>query len=337
VPRRALSAFLLPAAVCGVCVPRDSFAGAAAKLTYVRAAGAERCADEGQLREAIAARVGYDLFFPWAPKSVVVEVRGAKPRGYRAVVQIVDDHGLVLGQRSLDSRGDDCADLLRALALAISIAVDDRSLEYVPPPPSDPPVAADPARPSDPEPEPPAPAPTPVLAEDATGHETAPPVLSFSTWVTPLVTFDSAPGPAVGAEAEAVVTHRNVSVGLGIRADAPASVSVPPGGSVSTWLAAVTLAPCLRGPLGASVCGLGAAGWFAADGHVASPNRDGELFAAAGGRLGFDAPVGGRFVFVAHADALAALTRFDVKVGAASVFRVPPVSIAVGTGLGVRF
>jgi hypothetical protein len=302
----------------------------------VRDVGAERCADEGQLRQAVAARVGYDLFFPWAQKTVVVEVRAAKPSGYRGVVQIVDDHGLILGQRSLDSRGDDCADLIRALALAISIAVDDRSLEYIPPQ-ADPPVAADPPPSSDSAPLPLPPAPAVAGPVDAPSQETAPSPLSFSAWVTPFVTFDSAPSPALGAEAEAVARFGNASLGLGIRADAPASSSVPQGANVSTWLAAVTVAPCLRGPVGTSVCGLAAAGWFGAQGQVASPNRDGEIFAAAGGRVGFDAPLGRRLVFVSHVDALAALTRFDVKVSGAPVFRVPPISVAVGAGLGWLF
>jgi hypothetical protein len=322
--------------VLSVCVPREAFASAAAKLTYVRDIGAERCADEGQLRQAVAARVGYDLFFPWAQKTVVVEVRRSKPSGFRGVVQIVDDHGLIVGQRSLDSKGDDCDDLIRALALAISIAVDDRSLEYIPPKP-EPPVAVDPPRSVDVTPLSAAPAPALGRPVDAPKPETAPSTLSFSAWVTPFLTFASAPAPALGAEAEAVASYRNVSLGLGIRADAPASVAVSAGGNVSTWLAAATVAPCLRWSFGVSACGLAAAGWFAAEGQVASPNRDGEVFAAAGGRLGFDAPLGRRLVFVSHVDALAALTRFDVKVSDVSVFRVPPVSVAVGAGLGWLF
>ena len=55
---------------------------------YVRDQGATRCADEGELRAAVAARVGYDLFFPWARKTVVVQVERAKPSGYRGLVQI---------------------------------------------------------------------------------------------------------------------------------------------------------------------------------------------------------------------------------------------------------
>jgi hypothetical protein len=319
------------ASVALLCTSDDALAGAAAKLTYVRQSGAERCAGEAQLREAVSARVGYDLFFPWAQKSVVVEVDAAKPRGYRGVVQIVDERGLVVGQRSLDSKSDDCADLIRALALTISIAVDDRSLEYVPPPAPaaaapDPPAVESPpaARPDPPsegpkeKPQPASPAPSP----------------SFSAWVTPLVAIGPASSTAVGAEAEAAARFRNVSLGLGIRADAPAPAA---GGSVTTWLVAGTLAPCLHGPLHTSYCGLALAGWYAADGHVTPPKQDGEPFLAAGGRVGLDVPLGRRVLFVSHADALAALTRFDVRVGDVSAFRVPAVSFALGAGLGVVF
>jgi hypothetical protein len=45
-----------------------------ARLVYSRGTGAEDCADEHALRRAVAARIGYDPFFPWAPKTVVASM-----------------------------------------------------------------------------------------------------------------------------------------------------------------------------------------------------------------------------------------------------------------------
>jgi hypothetical protein len=317
------------------CAPSRASASAAAKLTYVRASGAERCADETELRRSVASRVGYDLFFPWAQKTVVVEVRTEKPTGFQGSIQIVDEHGVIVGERSLASKSDDCADLMRALALAISIAVDDRSLEYIPPAPE---PAADPA------PAPPADAPPPTpdappspTPEEAPEPSPPPPELAWSALLVPFASFGTAPSTALGAEADAAVRYRSVSVSVGMRGDAPASGSVPAGGSVATWLLGGTLAPCVHGPLRTSYCALGLLGWYGTQGHVAASKSDGEVFAAAGGRVGLDVVLSRRVILLGRVDALAALTRFDVTVSGAPVFHVPPVSVAVGIGAGVLF
>jgi hypothetical protein len=43
---------------------RWAYATPSARLVYSRGHGAESCPDEHALREAVAARVGYDPFFP---------------------------------------------------------------------------------------------------------------------------------------------------------------------------------------------------------------------------------------------------------------------------------
>src|SRR5579859_7764190 len=123
--RRALArtrAAALALAAWGVST--SSWASPSAKLTYVRGSGAEKCPDEGALRKAVATRLGYDPFFPWATTTVVAEVTASR-RGFHGQVQILDEHGDLRGRRALDATSGDCADMVRALALAISIAVDD--------------------------------------------------------------------------------------------------------------------------------------------------------------------------------------------------------------------
>ena len=95
-----------------------------AKLVYVREPAASACPGESDLRKAVATRIGYDPFFPSASKTVIAQISRA-PTGYRGKVQIVGDDGNLRGTRDLSTRGDDCSELLSALALAISIALDD--------------------------------------------------------------------------------------------------------------------------------------------------------------------------------------------------------------------
>src|SRR5262249_17972003 len=99
-------------------------ASPSAKLVYVRGAGAESCPGEAEMRSAVARRLGYDPFFPVAAKTVVTPLAHTAA-GYRAHVQIVSEDGKVRGERDLAASGDDCAELLAALALAVSIAIDD--------------------------------------------------------------------------------------------------------------------------------------------------------------------------------------------------------------------
>ncbi len=68
---------LLPfAAIAGVLLLSAGRAAAAptGRLVYSRAPGAESCADEATLRRSVAARVGYDPFFPWAKRTVVANL-----------------------------------------------------------------------------------------------------------------------------------------------------------------------------------------------------------------------------------------------------------------------
>jgi hypothetical protein len=283
----------------------------------------------------VARRVGYDLFFPWAQKTVVVQVTTTQPSGYTGLVQIVDERGLLEGQRSIASKSDDCADLTRALALTISIAVDDRSLEYIPPPapsnPAPPPAAPSVGTPGDAAGRPEAPASAPPASISRSP-------VSLAVWLTPLIAVGTAPSAAFAAEAEGTVRFGAFSLGLGMRGDAPASLSLAGGGSVTTWMLLATFAPCLDVPFHVASCALAEAGLFGASGHdIAAPHGDSGFFAAAGGRVMFTPSLGGGAFFVSHVDVLGALNRRAVDVNSAVVFTQPPVSLALGAGLGFHF
>jgi hypothetical protein len=347
---RALIALTVAAALFAA---RDASAGAAAKLTYVREPGAERCDDEATLRAAVAARVGYDLFFPWAPKTVVVDVARTTPRGYRSTVQIVDEDGLVLGARHLQTSSDDCADLTRALALTISIAVDDRTLEYIPvrkaspppPAPTSPPVDSAPPPPVDSAPPPPVgtappppPAPPSRPASLVDHSRASSPESPFVAWLTPTVAARVAPAVAAGAEIDASLRYAGLSVAMDARADLPASVALNRGGRVATWLFLVSAVPCVHWPYPLALCAVFGAGRFSESGSgVGSPRTEHALFASAGGRVAAELPIAGRLFLVGHGDVLAALTRHILQVDAQPVFTIPAVSLVVGVGVGAHF
>ena len=111
---------------------RLAHGGASARLVYARAPEASSCPDETALRSAVAARLGYDPFFPWAKQTVVVQV-WRENRQYRARLQLVNEAGLAHGTRSLASGQPACAELFDAAALAISIAMDSLPKDEPPP------------------------------------------------------------------------------------------------------------------------------------------------------------------------------------------------------------
>lgn len=173
-------------------VARTASASPSAKLVYVRGAGAETCPAEAELRKAVAVRIGYDPFFPVAQKTVVAQLARA-PGGYRARVQIVGDDGTLRGERELATKGDDCGELTAAIALAVSVALDDLD---------EPPPAAAPAPPPAAAPAPPPPEVTvaprvdrpPPPVERPAPEARTPIVLALAGG--PTVAVGSAPAPA---------------------------------------------------------------------------------------------------------------------------------------------
>jgi hypothetical protein len=94
-----------------------------AGLVYGRSGAAESCPDESSLRRAVAARVGYDPFFPMAPQTAVVTIADEGGR-LVAHIQLVDEAGRAHGARELDSALADCGSLFDTVVLTVSIAID---------------------------------------------------------------------------------------------------------------------------------------------------------------------------------------------------------------------
>ncbi len=316
-----------------------AYGSPSARLIYARAPEAASCPDDGALRSAVAARLGYDPFFPWARQTVVVQVwrEGGggreRERGYRARLQLVDAEGLAHGTRTLSSNQTTCAELFDAAALAISIAMD--SL-----PKTDPEPAPAPPPPAQPTPEPPPSAPPPPPAPPPPAPPPPPPPRAVAPFlgVDLLGVVDAEPGPTGALAAFAGLATPGASLALEVRADSPASGADPVApGRVRAWSGQATLAPCARFGV-TSLCALGSLGLFRAESAgITDPRSATALFVTAGARAGAEWPLTRALSLRAHVDAAFDLRRAHLLVGGDDAWTSPLVALAAAAGFVVHF
>jgi hypothetical protein len=316
-----------------LCLAGRAGADTSARLVFIRDAGASVCPDETALRRAIEARLGYDPFLPWGTATVVVrfEHEGA---GFLAHVELVTA-GDSRGVRTLRSDDPGCAGLVDTVALAVSIALDAmRPASPAPPPPEEsPPRVESPPSPSSLPPD--VTPPPPPLAEDS-GSRLRPVVgLDF------LVSDGSAPAVSTGLSLwgrlgwgrEGTI---QASIGVEARADFPSS-GLEPEGTVSTWLAAGGLAPCLHFGV-VFGCAVGQLGALHGDGSgVMLPNSGARVFAVFGPRLGLEIPVASFLALRVRADVLANPARVTVDLDGAPAWRASAVTGTLAAGFALRF
>ncbi len=300
--------------------PRPAF-----RFVYEREPGAERCPDETGIREAVAARLGYDPFpasaAPAAPElSVLLGRDGA---GLHARITLADAAGRPLGERNLAARSADCGDLGRAVVLALSLAIDA------------------PAAPAQEAPLPPAasvPRPAPALPAASRTSRAPPRPRANQRWevgVGASGALGAAPGPALGVDVEAAARWSSFSLGLGGRADLPATQQAA-GGSAEAHLLFAELVPCYRHWL-LGACGLLAAGTEQADGvGYAGSRHAGTFYTAAGARAFVDVPIRQPLALRIWADLLVPLARTTLLVGAQPVWATPDVSGLLGLAAVLR-
>ena len=327
---RASVASAASLAVTAAMILTSATAGAApsARLVYVREKGAEDCPDEAALRAAVAARLGYDPFLPAASATLFAEIWRA-PGAYRARVKLVDEDNVVRGARELEHTGPHCSDLVDAMALTMSIAIDPRSL-----------IA--PVAPEAPAPLPvPVPVPVPAPAPDPVpDRPPAPPAPRAPTHLfaalTPTTTLGAAPAAAVGIVGSVGLQSRPFSIALEARGDLPASRDVPLG-TVSTSLLAATVAPCFaRGIVMA--CALGTVGRLLGEARgIRDPRSDSAVHALAGGRLGVAEPLTSTVDLRANVDVLYALTPQILRIDGQDAYSLPRLSVQLALGVVIHF
>ncbi|MGO8995070.1 MAG: hypothetical protein ACLQVI_17280 [Polyangiaceae bacterium] len=315
-----------------VTLDRPAMATPSARLVYSRSPDAASCPDEDSLRRAVVTRFGYDPFFPWAKQAVVIQIWRGGNR-YRSRIQVVDGQGVAVGTRELSSDRDDCSELFDATALAISIALD-ASVQSEPEPSAPPPPAPAPSAP--PAPPTPSPSPPPIERPPEPSRPEAPVARGFAG-LDFLGSAGTAPSPAFGGAAFVGVRFRALSAAVEGRIDAPASKIVSPGGSVTSWLFAASLVPCLHIGFG-SACLLSSLGQIHAwSSGVSSPSSGSALFAALGGRIGAEVALSSALALRAHADLLVNLAPYDLQVSGTPGWSAPYVAGTLGVGIVVRF
>jgi len=323
----------LLAALLATMVVTPAFAEkSTAHLVYVRGDLAD-CPDEQQVRDAVAARLGYDPFE--AKSSTTVTAVLTKGRaGLRAHVELRDLTSGAVGRRELTSARNDCAELASAMELAIAIAVDPQSLTRPAgtPPPSEAPAPSSPAPPAAPPPSAPTPSPPPAPPERRASES---PSLLFGALGS--VGYGITPAVSVAPVLFVGVRLGRWSLRLDGRFYVPGAEDAPPTGSVRASLFAGALAPCVHVGVGVA-CALVVVGQLRGEGRgVDVPLERSALYSGAGLRAGLEWPLGRWGFLPAYAEAIAPFTRETLRLRDRDVWESPAVTLSLLLGLGVHF
>ncbi|MEZ4410129.1 MAG: hypothetical protein R3A52_27180 [Polyangiales bacterium] len=324
-----------------------------AVLRYERGEGASACPDAQAVRDAVAARLGYDPFRESAPMTVRATITRHRRR-LRGRVEVTDAAGAAVGTREIESSRRDCAEIASALTLAVSIVIDPLSLTRPAPAPAPPAPAPAPA-PAPPPPPPPqpvvaAPAPPPPAPPPAPPRPPRSPSRRPALEVTlgGGLAFGHTPG-LTGAVTASVGLRWSV-VSLAIEGDhaflSTAAREDGGAGEVQGSLSTGRLVPCLRQRLGARVdgaaCGvvaLGALGATAVGVDVSRP--DTAFYAAVGLRLAARVALSPLLGLRVRADLLGALTPISLVIRDGTqelvVWSASPAALTAGIDLTATF
>jgi hypothetical protein len=296
---------------------------AEAELSWVRAGGAESCADARAMRAAVTRRLGRDPF--GTTGAISVEAQATREgQAWIARIRALGPDGELLGARTLRSDAADCGSLGEAAALAVALVIDPDAVARVasaqPPPAALPPAAPPPAATGVPRDGPPA-------WLDARA--------ALSSGLLP----GAAPGFVLGAQLPIV---QWLSTAFDLRFF-PEQETSAEGARYAFGLSAAALGLCIEAlqqpALGLSLCGLGQLGAIHAVVYDLQPTAPGDrLWAAASAKLQLHVPIGR--VRLALAGLLTApFTRHAFKASGRddTIFRQPAIAFGGELGVGLRF
>ncbi len=286
------------------------------------------------MRDAVAARLGYDAFTPWALDTLFAELE-QDGNAFVARVKLVTPENVVRGSRTIRTTGP-CADLVPTLGLTISLAVDPMALTRKGPPeglpPTERPVESFETPPETAKPAARDSAPSPAAAKS---EDEAP--LVWSIGAGAIGTIGSAPAPAVGALLFGRARLRDLSATLEARGDLPASATSDTGGGVSSWLLAGSVLLCAHEG-GFFACPRGTVGRLAATGiDLSRPGQSAALWAEIGARLGYELALGGTYALRFGIDGGLNLTRYSFRIADVRVFDDPSISGGASASLVTTF
>jgi hypothetical protein len=311
----------------------DASASPSARLIYGHGPGAESCPDEAVLRAAVSSRIGYDPFFPYAPRTVVLTMGGSDAK-LTARIELIENQQATA--RELSTSGT-CGELLESAALAIAIAIDPRAWISPQPRTEAKPAPAEPVRPVV---EPPVMQPVLEAPRAEERPRSAPSHREharFQMALGPRMATGLQPSAAVGLGLGGALVWDRVSIGVEAESYLPNTERAVSGAEVRGWLVDGALVPCLRW-LPLSVCGVARVGRFEGAGErVQHPTTDGALFLGVGGRVGAEVAVSDAVSAQVTGDVVGDLARPVLKVGSESVWRAPLVAAVFGISASYRF
>jgi hypothetical protein len=303
------------------------------RLIYVRGKGTEQCPDEDIVRTEVSSRLGYDPFFVWAERTIVAQL-SREGRQFHAIVQLLDARGVVRGSRALSS-SENCAELVKAVALAISIGIDPDSATHSHPKatpaddrarsspgeqahdvaPADPPVVA-----VSPSAQPPKEEGVVSVARTASRIEAE---IGAGVWSA----VNVAPVVSVGGALFAGARWGPLAFYLELKQNLPAS-----GDGISAALLTGAFLPCARQSI-LFACANASWGELSVEGARSASAR----YVAVGGRLGVQINAFRQLSLRFQIEGLRSLDETVVMQGPSEVWRLPPVSGALGTDASLRF
>jgi hypothetical protein len=304
---------------------------AAARLAYRREVGAQRCADETALRQAVARRVGYDPFAPGAPLTITVDMSAKGPHLYGRVV-VLDAGGTEKGAQTLESADLSCDDLLASIALAVSVVLDSepqpRATQAEPAAPDNndgvpPPIrlsssSANAQPPGPPDIQPPVSSDVKRDAATQARDLRAKPPRALSLWVAPGARASVGAWTALSAGPDLLVELRVGQLGIALegRYDRT-TVEVGSAAQAGVNRATGSLLPC--GHWGWAVaCGLAAFGATWDSGNATFPQTASAPYLAFGGRLGVELPILSQLRVLGAVDVVGITKPTTISVGTAT-------------------
>lgn len=280
----------------------------AARLIYSVPEKLAECPDERSLRDAVAARLGYNPFNVQAERTISARISRGK-HGLKASVELSNAAGEITGLRQLESAKGDCRELGSAMELAITVAIDPMVL----------------ARPHSIVPDGPVvPAPKAAPRRDKVTLRA-----SFGA----LASLGSAPAINFGFAAQIGLRWRIASFALEGRADLPASATTAPPSGVESQLFLASFVPCVHYRF-ALACALVSLGALQGKGiHVDRPRDETTFYSAAGVRIGAEIHLVSFLSLRISLDVLGTLTRTTLTINDAASWTTPPVSGNLGLSL----
>jgi hypothetical protein len=282
--------------------------------------------------------LGYDPFFPNSDKTIIARiVREANK--LRGEVELVDEHGTQAGKREFSAEPDQCEQLVHAMALSISIAIDPKSAETYGQGPADVP-APDPAEnQADSQPDGDSSvAPVPAAPLRVSDLQPAPsartPSWLWSAGLGATVQFGAMPATALGAVAFAALRNGTWSLAVEGELDAPVTTQQN-GVELRSAGGALKLVPCGHWKL-LRACQVTVLRWHSASGNVSGIGGSAGSFAL-GGRLGLELPLSRTIGALAYGDLL--LTALPVRLESEghTLWKMPILSGGIGIAAVAHF